>query len=203
MASPADPGAPALTPEADHDGVRFAHLDLRGQDGSGSVFMDCVLDTCTLDDVVLRGSRLVDTALRSVGASALSLTECGLQDVLITDSRIGGLQAYGSELVRVTVRGGKIDYLNLRGATLHDVVLEDCVVGDLDLGEARIVRLRTDGCRVERLRVTGATFDDSDLRGAQVSAVEGVAGLAGTTISEVQLHALAPALAAHLRVRVE
>lgn len=197
------PGGPTLTPEADHDGVTFERVDLSGQDGSGSRYIDCVVDTCVLDDVSLHGSRLVDTALRGVSASALTLTDCGLQDVLVAGSRIGGLQAYGSELVRVTVRGGKIDYLNLRGATLHDVVLDGCVVGDLDLGEARVARLRVEGCRVERLHVTGTSFEKSDLRGADLSAVEGLAGLAGVTISPAQLHALAPALAAHLGIRVE
>lgn len=190
-----------LTPGSDLDGVVLDRVDLSGQDGSDSRLIDCVLDGCTLDETVLRGSRLVDTTIRGASASALDLSDAGLQDVVLADCRVGGLAAYGSDLVRVTVRGGKVDYLNLRGATLVDVVLEGCVVGDLDLGGARVTRLRVVS-RVDRLRVTGAAFEASDLRGADLAAVEGVGGLAGATISEDQLSALAPALAAHVGIRV-
>ena len=112
------------------------------------------------------------------------------------------MQAYGGRLTRVTVRGGKIDYLNLREAHLTDVRFEGCVIGDLDLIGAHATRLVIAGCRIARLDLTRAVLTDVDLRTADLSRLDGLAGLAGATISQEQLLDLAPALAAHLRIVV-
>ena len=50
--------------------------------------------------------------------------------------------------------------------------------------------------------MSGCTLDEVDLRGAQLAALDGIGSLAGSLITEAQLVRLAPALAAHLGIRV-
>ena len=54
-----------------------------------------------------------------------------------------------------------------------------------------MARLALDDCRVETLTLSGARLTDVDLRRADLRAVTGVAGLAGSWITEHQLTELA------------
>ncbi|HMO11773.1 MAG TPA: hypothetical protein PKB06_09800, partial [Actinotalea sp.] len=83
------------------------------------------------------------------------------------------------------------------------MTLEGVTVGELGLSGATAHRVTLVDSRVGRLDVTDARLREVDLRGAEIRQVHGVAGLAGATISDDQAAALAPALAAALRIRVE
>ena len=87
------------------------------------------------------------------------------------------------------------------GGGWQDVRFTDCTIGELDLSSARVARLALDDCRIETLTLSGARLTDVDLRRADFRAVTGVAGLAGSWITEDQLTELAPYLAKHLRSR--
>jgi uncharacterized protein YjbI with pentapeptide repeats len=100
------------------------------------------------------------------------------------------------------VSEGKIGYLNARAAQWQDVRFADCTLGELDLSSARVTRLAFHRCRIETLTLSGARLADVDLRGADVRAITGVAGLAGCWITEDQLSELAPHLATHLKIGV-
>ena len=150
------------------------------------------------------GARLVDTSWSRVRADELSLARTTWWDGTLTDCRLGAVQAYGSSWTRVTVHGGKVDYLNLRESELVDVVLDGCVVDELALGGATVRRLVLRGSTVRRLDVTAARLVDVDLRGLSgLQHIEGVAGLAGATITGDLLLELAPALAEQLGIQVE
>lgn len=192
----------ALEREGDYEGLEMDHLDLSGQDAREARFVDCALHHCTLDGVRLGGAHLVDTSFVEVRADVLDVPDAQWRDVTLTDCRLGAVRAFGGDLVRVTVVGGKVDYLNLREATIRELRIVGATVDDLDLAGATVRELVVQDSRVPRLDVTGARFADTDLRGADLSHIDGLAGLAGTTISEEQLAALAPLLAAHLGVVV-
>jgi len=191
-----------LEPEGDYDQLRLDGLDLHGQDARRARFIECALTGCALDDVRLDGADLVDTEVTGSHAGTLTAPDSRWREVLVGDCRLGALVAHGATLTRVTVRGAKIDYLNLRGARLEDVTLVGCTVGDLDLNGAQARRLVLEDCRVARLDLQGATLVEADLRGADLRRIDGVAGLAGATISEEQLVSLAQLLATHLGVTV-
>lgn len=193
-----------LSPGADLDGVDLADVDLSGADGHDARVLECTFTACRLDGVRLDGARLVDTSWSRVRADELSLARTTWWDGALTDCRLGAVQAYGSSWTRVTVHGGKVDYLNLRESELVDVVLDGCVVDELALGGATVRRLELRGCTVRRLDVTAARLVDVDLRGLTgLQHIEGVAGLAGSTITGDLLLELAPALAEQLGIRVD
>ena len=71
-----------------------------------------------------------------------------------------------------------------------------------DLGGARVARLAFHDCRIETLTLSGAKLAHVDLRGAELSRIVSVAGLAGAWISDTQLADLAPLLASELQIGV-
>lgn len=187
----------------DYDRLSLDGESLAGQDASEARFLDCAFVDCVLDDADLSHARLVDTQWRGVRAATLGLASATWQDGTLTDCRLGAVQAYGGRWTRVEVAGGKVDYLNLRDATLEHVRFVGVVVDELDLARVRARSLTFEDCRVRRLDVTGATLADTDVRGLRdLQHLDGVAGLAGATISTEQLVELAPALAGHLGLRV-
>lgn len=193
----------ALECDGDYDRLAFRNADFTGQNAESAHFVDCILMECTLDEVRLSHARILDTTLTGVRATKLELPSASLQEVTFADCRIGALVAYASQWTNVTVRGGKLDYVNLRDARLDNVRLEGCIIGDLDLAGAVVNRLIIDACRVAQLTLSRAQLKDTDLRGAELSSITGLLELAGATISDVQLHDLAPALAAHLGISVD
>lgn len=56
----------------------------------------------------------------------------------------------------------------------------DCRIGELELGSARVTAARFAGCTIDRLVLTGAVLAAVDLQGAELSAVDGIARMAGT-----------------------
>lgn len=193
-----------LRPDGDHDGVRFADLELAGVDGSGSTFLDCGLYRCGLDETKLERARLLDSVLEGVRGVGTRLGGAELRDVELSEVRLGGTQLHGAQLNRVLVRGGKIDFLNLRQATLRDVVFESCVLIEPDFGEATLERVAFPGSVLRSAEVGKASMTDVDLREAAELEVTGdVTALSGAVVGSAQLMELAPAFAAALGVRVE
>lgn len=192
----------SLEIEGDYDSLAFRKVDLTAQAGEGAHFEDCVLIECTLDEVRLNHARILETTFKGSHATTLELLGATLRDVTFADCRIGALASAGSKWTQVNIRGGKLDYVNLRDAQLESVKFEDCSIGELDLSGAIVTRLVIIGCRVGQLTLTHAQLKDTDLRGAELSSVTGLTELAGATITNVQLHDLAPALAAHLHITV-
>lgn len=192
-----------LEPGGDYDGLTLRGERLEGQVADEARFLDCTFEDCVLDDADLGHARLVDTTWTGVRAATLGLAGAAWQDGALTDCRLGAVQAYGARWTRVVVTGGKADYLNLRDSTLEELRFVGAVIDELDLARVRARHVVFEDCRVRRLDVTGATLTGADLRGIRdLQRLDGVAGLAGATISAEQLVELAPALAAHVGLTV-
>ena len=192
---------PELTGAGTADGLRFAGLALTG-DATGARFLECALADCDLTGVGFDRSRLASCLLTDVRATTWALTDATLLDVVVDGGRFGAVTAAGSGLTRVRLAGLKVDYVGLRNATLVDVTLAGCTLGELDLAGAELRDLRLVDCAVASLVLDGARCRSVDLRGAEVTRLDGVTGLRGCTISRAQLVGWAPDLAAELGISV-
>jgi uncharacterized protein YjbI with pentapeptide repeats len=181
---------------------RYDDLDLAGVDLQFSSLTECAFTRTRLDDAALRGSRLHQVIMVELDAARLSAPRAHWRELEISGSRIGSAELYESTWRSVAVTGGKINYLNARNADWADVRFTDCVLDELDLTEASVARMSFATARIGTLTTTGATLTDVDLRGASLSVVHGVAGLAGAWIDQAQLLALAPRLAAEFAIHV-
>ena len=196
-----DAPGPALTGAGTSDGLRFAGAQLTG-DAAGARYLECVLAGCDLGDVGFDRARFATCLLTDVRAAAWSLVDATLLDVVVEEGRFGAVTAHGSELTRVRLGGLKVDYVDLRNATLVDVTLAGCTIGELDLAGADLRDLRLTECTVGSLVLEEARCRSVDLRGADVTRLDGVAGLRGCTINGTQLVGWAPGMAAELGIAV-
>ena len=196
-----DAAGPELTTAGTADGLRFTGLELAG-DATGARFLECLLDGCDLGGVRFDRSRLATCLLTGVRAVTWSLVDATGLDLVVEGGRYGAVTAHGSELTRVRVAGLRIGYANLRNATLVDVTLAGCTVEELDLSGADLRDVRLVDCTVGSLVLQGARCRSVDLRGSEVTRLDGVAGLRGCTIDHTQLIGWAPGMAAELGVTV-
>ena len=196
----------ALEPESYVDDVTLDGDDLTGQDGTDARLDGCAWRGVRLDEVVLRRGRLTDTTFDTVSATTLDVTSGDWTDVVVRESRLGGVQAYDADWRRVRLTGGKVDYLNLRDARLADVVLEGVTIGELDLTGVKATRLVLREVAVRELVVDRATLTGADLTGLATGALRvlrGVAGLRGARVTGTQALDLLPALTDHVGLVVD
>lgn len=181
---------------------RYTDHDLTGADLHFTSFTECAFARTRLDRAALRGARFHQVIMNQLDATTLAAPGSHWRQAEINGSRIGSAELYESTWRSVAVTGGKINYLNARTADWADVTFADCVLEELDLSGATVTRLAFAGVRIGTLTTTGATLSDVDLRGAGLSVVNGLAGLAGAWIDGVQLIDLAPLLAAEFTINV-
>ena len=192
----------ALEPHGDYDALHFLDADLAGQAADDAVFLGCRLERCGFDGASLRRVRIAECRIDELRATSLDAADSTWRDTLVGVRRVGALLATGAAWSAVRVRGGRLDLLDLSGAKLHTVAFEGCSIGELDLGTVEARGLAFEDCRIDVLDVTGARLAGADLTGARIGAVRGVEGLRGAAITAAQLLDLAPALAAHVGIRI-
>ncbi|GAB3401132.1 pentapeptide repeat-containing protein [Schumannella luteola] len=192
----------ALAAGESYEGLRIAGADLTEWDLSGATFTECELVDWTVHDTGLRAIRLLETRLERLNAPVLVAPRATLRDVEIDGSRLGSAELYDAELERVVVSASKLGWLNLRSSRLEDVLFRGCRFDELDLGGATLARVAFEDCTVDRLVLHGARATHLDLRGLEVSAIDGIEGMRGARIGEVQAAAMTGLFAAHLGIEI-
>ncbi len=181
---------------------RFSDEDFGGLDLTSTSFTECEFLRPVFDGADLRGAHLNESVIRGMNTAALAAPRSGWRRTVIESSRLGSAELHSSTWQQVVVSESKLGFLNLRGATITDLRFVGCTIDELDLGTARVARVDFVDCRIDTLELSGARLSDVDLRGAGLGQVKSPDGLAGATVSELQLQQLAPQFAAHLGVRV-
>jgi uncharacterized protein YjbI with pentapeptide repeats len=188
--------------EDSREGERYDAVDFTDADLEFTSFSSCAFRRVRLNEARLRGAHFAEVTFDEVDAAVLAAPRTSWRNVQLTGSRLGSLELYESNWRSVSIEGSKVDYLNARSAHWQDVRWRDCTISELDLGQAVISRMAFEDCRIGTLHVGQAQFADVDLRGTQLTDLEGLPGLAGSWITESQLEALAPQLAAYLSINV-
>lgn len=184
-----------LLPGAVIEAVRFDGA-WEGLDLTDAVLSECLLDRLSLSDCALRGIRVSESMLTALNAPVLAAARSRWRDTVVTGSRIGSAELFDSSLTGVRIEGSKLGYVNLRGAILANVIIANCTIDELDIGGSSAKRVAIVDCEIGTLDVTRATLADVDLRGSRFGTIMGIPGLRGATIDETQLAELAPHLAA-------
>lgn len=185
------------------EGVDERGVVFGGPERHGLRILDSRFREAELSGARLIGCRLADVEFISSGGTDLSLAKSSLQDVLISQSRIGAFQAHGGTWTRCTIDGGKVDYLNLRAATISRLIIDNAVIGELDLSEAKIDGITFRNTTIGKIVLTNSRAKRLDLRGAELRGLESnPEGLSGVLISSGQALDLAPALADILGMKI-
>ena len=187
--------AQTVEPEDRREGERYDAVDFSDADLEFTSFTSCAFRQVQLNEARLRGAHFAEVTLEEIDAAVLAAPRSSWRNVRLSGSRLGSMELYESNWRSVTIERSKIDYLNARSAQWQDVRWHDCTIAELDLGQAVISRMAFEDCRIGTLHTGSAQLADVDLRGAELRVLEGLAGLAGSWITEPQLDALAPQLA--------
>ena len=181
-------------------GARLDDRDLTGLDVADSEWLDVRLTGADLG-----ASRFRTVRMRGAGAATLRLRGSTWRDVAVENSHLGAVEAYDSEWRAVRFTGCRIRYLNLRSADLRDLEFVDCRIDDLDLdlGSATAAHVAFRGTTLGTLTLHGARLTAVDLRGAELSGLEGIGSMAGCIVTEAQLAQISPLLAAERGITVE
>lgn len=180
-------------------GVGLAYRGLALHDWvveSGDTVDGCHFDGFRADSWTARGARVVETAIIKADIPVVSAACTDVRDVVISDSRLGSVEAFDASWRSIRFVRCRLGFLNLRGSTVLDLAFEDCTIDEVDLLDAKAQRVAFVSSFVRTLNVTGATLSDVDLRGAQLQEIIGLPGLRGATIAPDQLQQMAAAFAA-------
>jgi uncharacterized protein YjbI with pentapeptide repeats len=191
-----------LERRADLVGARIR--DLSGEiDAAHTELTECAVDAASVDRLDLEGATLTDVEIGELRATEVVARNSRWRSVRMTGGRIGTFDLSGSELGGIELRGLRIDYLSLRGARATDILVADCVIGSIDLPLATLSRVAFLGSRADEVESDGLRAEHVDLRGLDALSFTRPDALRGTTLSEVQVAALAVplALAAGIDVR--
>lgn len=191
-----------LTSGGDYSCVLVEDIDASQTVARDARFDECAIRGTHLTSADLTGSRSAHSWFRNVDLTGARLNEIDWQDDELIECVMAGAEAVGAQLRRVTFEGCKLDGVNFSGATLTDVTFRDCMLRDVELGGATLTRVAFPGTHLE-LALTEAVCDRVDLReAAQLTITEGVSGLRGAMITQLQLLDLAPTLAASIGIDV-
>ena len=193
----------SLRPHENYDGAELAQGDLSGRDLTGVTFSESVLEGLTLTDTQFRGAQFVDTRVAGSFATVLLAARSGWRRCRIETPRWGSAELFDTIWDTVHVLGGKIDFLNLRTSKLTNVLFENCTITELDISAGQLDRVAFLNCRIDTVEAANARCNSVDLRTSEFSRINGLDGMRGATIDDLQLSLFASAFASHLGIRIE
>ena len=155
-------------------------------------------------------------------SAAPSLADPELTDAVLDEPNLANAVIRGGSLTRVLVSGGRLTGAQWAETRIHDTVWRNAAADLSAFRLSELVRVTFDSCNLREADFTGAScswvrFHDCDLTGAvfskarfanselrrcRLEAVEGVAGLAGTSMEFDAVLGLAPQLADALGIHL-
>jgi uncharacterized protein YjbI with pentapeptide repeats len=188
---------------------------------SGGIFSGFEFGDASMRALDVRDVRLLDGKVHAVRAEAVSIMGARVQSVEFSRCELGSPRWSGGKISRT-----RFDSCRLLGARFENVTLEHVVFTDCKLDYAAIARIRASGpvmfircslreadfadcdlagCLFDGCELTSASFGEGwyagcDLRGNDLSAVNGAHHLERVVLDRSQLIELAAALAAELDV---
>jgi uncharacterized protein YjbI with pentapeptide repeats len=186
------------------DGLCFDGAELSGGGEAEHVeLLRCRFLRSNLQGVRLGHAMVSDTAFEFCDLSNLQLRDSTLRRVSVSGSRTTGLSLVSCSVRYATFFECRGPLSSFRFSTLRDTTFVNCTLSGADFQHCQLVNVGFEGCELDgaqfsAARVTSARFSSCDLTG-----IGGVTSLAGATVTEADLPALARVLATALGITVE
>jgi uncharacterized protein YjbI with pentapeptide repeats len=211
--TPSEPRLPASLEalSADDPGLRdpreLAGIELRGAgwaglDASGLRVEESRLLGCDLSGASLADPELADVVLDEPNLSNAVIRGGSLTRVLVTGGRLTGAQWAEVRIHDTVWRGAAADLSAFRLCQLVRVTFDSCNLREADFTGASCSWVRFHDCDLTGAVFSKARFANSELRRCSLDAIEGVAGLAGTSMEFDAVLGLAPQLADALGIHL-
>jgi uncharacterized protein YjbI with pentapeptide repeats len=189
--------------DAQLEAVALRDADLAELDVSHVELRECALERVGLRDATM--ARLVTDSVRLDDCDLANArwTHASLSWTEFRSSRATGFDLAEASFRHVVFRGCRLDLASLRFVEGESVRFEDCTLHEADLTGAVLHDAVFAHCELQGVDLTSADLDGTDLTTSTLADVRGVGGLRGTCLRADQLVTLAPALAAHVGIRID
>ena len=191
-----------LQAEAHLERKRFTGPATEHKRLTGAEFLECEVVDWQANESDLQGARFVETRIRGLSAATFRARRTSWHNTEIRSSRMGAAEWYDSDVRDAVLADSKLGWANLRASELSDVEIRNCAFDELDLSDAKLHRVAFVDTSVTKLILHGAKAQHFDLRGLRVQSIEGIEGLRGATIGELQLIEMSELFAVHLGIQV-
>jgi len=156
----------------------------------------------TMTGAILEKFECSDTEWIKLEAAAVQAYRTNLLRVTMTDCRLTGAEFAEGHFEDCVFKNVKFDEAGFRFASFKRVRFENCMLRAADFSNAKLSQVTFTGCDLEEANFVSANCANVDITTEDVTAVEGILGLKGATISTEQLMQLAPLLASELGFQV-
>ena len=199
----------------DHEGLVLGGggVDARDDPAAVTDYCDARLEQSQFDDCRFTGLQLARarfdhgvirrTTLQSIEGVNASFAGAALTDVVFRSSRLVGADFASSAMKGVVFDDCNLTLASFRFGRFTSATFRGCNLTEVDFQGLKATSVVFEECRMEATEFSQATFQNGSLSGCEVVSLSGVQFLAGLTIDEPALLALAPALAATLGIRMQ
>ncbi len=161
-----------------------------------------VLSQVFLSGVKLAKTNCTDTRFSRLEAAGLRTYKAQLQRVVFENCRMTGADFAEANFEDCVFRNVKLDEAGFRFSRFKRVQFEDCILTNAEFNGAYLNQVKFNGCTFENTSFSAVNCVNVDISDEDITAVRGIVGLKGATISSVQLQQIAPLLAAELGFNV-
>ena len=161
-----------------------------------------VLENVALADAKLIKISASDVIFKRPDCTTADFSEGSLLRVSIHDGRMTGWDVNQAAFEDVLFRNCKLDMANFRATKLKRVHFSNCMMTEADFLAAELTDVRLESCILEKVEFSQCTMKNVDFRSSQLIDISGWPHLAGATIDNVQLTAIAPYLAHAMKINV-
>jgi len=183
-------------------GVVAETQNYANQSVAGFELAETKLDQADLSSGQWRGASFTDTEITRSLMFARNLDSSTLERVVVRDTNAAGLVLSGSHLVDVVFDNCQLEGVNLRFASLRRVEFRHCQLREADFSQATLASVKLTSCDLTGSDWSGVTLRETDLRSSTLTAIHGVTGLKGATISATQAIELVPSFISSLGLKV-
>jgi uncharacterized protein YjbI with pentapeptide repeats len=192
----------ALAHDASVSEVELRDLALAEQHAKGVMLKTTRLSGCDLSGSRMEHLRILDGELRNCNLANLQARGASFASVAIAGGRLTGIDLAEATLKDVAFSDCRIDLASFRGARLERVTFSDCVLAQTDFLEARLDSVRFDDCDLTAADFRGARLRACELRGNDLTGLQGVESLRGAALAWSDIVDMAAVWAAALGVEV-
>jgi uncharacterized protein YjbI with pentapeptide repeats len=141
--------------------------------------------------------RLWDVELHGCSLEQWHVAEAEFRRVRFFGCRMTGVRFSGASMIDVSFEECKLDWAEFRETELQRVGFQDCRLVEADFYEARLKDVVIQGGDLQQASFERAHMNSVDLRKADLTVLESLHGLQGSTITVVQAVGLATDMAKH------
>jgi uncharacterized protein YjbI with pentapeptide repeats len=180
-----------------------AVTDYSDADLEDARFDDCAFSRLQISRARFDHATFRRTTLHGCEGGNASFADSVATDVSLTSSRFVGADFSSSAMKNVVFEECNLQLASFRFARFTNVVFRNCNLTEVDFQGVKAAKVEFDHCRIQATEFSQAAFQAGSITMCEIVSLTGVKFLAGLSIDEPALLALAPALAASAGLRLQ